>query len=327
MRIRMGATVASVGLLVGIVPLGLVPVVRDATLGVAQAQSCAHASVDVKIPAATPVLSWAENVGFDADGDLWVSRVLGNVIERYSSGPSQQTAGRPTARVHIDSPGAVRLGPGGRMYATSGDTTLNMIPGLPLRGTVVSFDPAAPERVRVEARGLGMPNGLAFDERGTMYVADSNLGVVRVRGDGTIDRAWSARAPRNLAPDATVNGTGMNGMAIVGGDAYVGMTTSASGRILRVSLDDPADVSVAADLTAPWPGVVDDLAILADGRLAAATTTGQMIVVDKNKRRCVVDAGRPLTSLAVTPSGDSLVAGTEDGAVLEFSGRLFGAPA
>ncbi|MGO3326965.1 SMP-30/gluconolactonase/LRE family protein [Gordonia sp. (in: high G+C Gram-positive bacteria)] len=318
MRIRRSALVASAGVLFGL-SVGSVPGLQEAAVGVAHADTCARALVDVKIPAATPVRSWAENVGFDADGDLWVSRVLENVIERYDAG------GRLTGRVHVDSPGAVRLGPDGRMFATSGDTTVNMVPGLPLRGTVISFDPSVLERVRVEARGLGMPNGLAFDDMGAMYVADSNLGVVRVRRDGTIDRAWTARAPRNLAPDATVNGTGMNGMAIVDGNAYVGMTTSASGRILRVPLDDPADVSVVADVTAPLPGVVDDLTIVPGGRLAVARTTGQVVVVGKDGRRCTVGAGRPLTSLAVTPSGDSVVAGTEDGAVLEFSGRLFSA--
>lgn len=321
MRTRRATVVGGVAVLLAV---GLVPSIPSGSVGLAQAQTCARGSVTVKIPAAAPVRSWAENVGFDADGDLWVSRVLENVIERYDS------AGRPSGSVHVDSPGAVRLGPDGRMYATSGDKPVNMIPGSPLTGTVVSFDPdSSPDavlgRVRVEARGLGMPNGLAFDEHGAMYVADSNLGVVRIRRNGTIDRAWTAKAPRNLTPTSTVNGTGMNGMAIDGGIAYVGMTTSSSGRILRVPLDDPAAVSVAADLTAPVPGIVDDIAILPDGRLAAATTTGQLIVVDDTGRRCVVDAGRPLTSLAVAPSGDSLIAGTEDGAVLDVDGRAVSA--
>ncbi|MDL9938979.1 hypothetical protein QSJ18_19715 [Gordonia sp. ABSL1-1] len=291
----------------------------------------AHAAPGARVPAAVsggcsitdngvwiappmPVLGWAENVGYDRSGDLWVSRTLRNVVQRYDR------AGRVTASVVVDSPGAVRLGPDGRMYVTSGDTTVNMIPGLPLTGRVLRFRPPArtgPEPVlpQVFATGLGMPNGLAFDARGAVYVADSNLGVVRIDPRGVIDRGWTARAPKNLAPTTTVNGTGVNGIAIADGVAYVTLTSSLSGRVLRIPLDRPEKIGVATDLTAPLPGFVDDVAVLGGRWIAAATTTGQVIVVDlRSGRRCSTFVGEPLTSIAVTPGDDRrLVAGTESG--------------
>ncbi|GED99955.1 hypothetical protein nbrc107696_04020 [Gordonia spumicola] len=284
-----------------------VPSVPEAVAG----PICGRSSVRVLIPAPVPVVSWAENIGYDRDGDLWVSRTLQNVIDRYDA------HGRHVGAVRVHAPGSVRLGPDGRMYATSGDNPINMVPGLPLTGRIVSFDPAERKpAVTTIARGLGMPNGLAITADGTMYVGDSNLGVVKVRKNGTIDRAWTARAPKNLAPNRVVNGTGMNGVVVSGDTAYVAMTSSLSSRILRIPLSAPERVGVAADLTAPLPGSVDDLALVGDRAIAAATATGQVIVVDlRTGSRCTVNAGRPLTSVAVAPDGRSLVVASEDGSV------------
>lgn len=301
MRKRIAASVLVAGLTAAVV-----------TAPMASASpACTTSTVRTLIPAPVPVLSWVENLGYDSADNLWVSRVQQNVVERYDS------RGRRTGAVRVDSPGAVRLGPDRRMYVTSGDTTVNMIPGLPLRGRIVSFDPASKKpAVRTVARGLGMPNGLAITRDGTMYVADSNLGVVKVHKDGSIDRRWTARAPRNLAPNATVNGTGMNGIAISGGAAYVTMTQSLTGRVLRIPLDDPRKVGIAADLTAPSPGVVDDIALAGDRTIVAATTTGRLIVVDlPTGARCSVNAKRPITAVALTPDERSLVLGSEDGTV------------
>ncbi|QRY61853.1 hypothetical protein JVX90_15785 [Gordonia sp. PDNC005] len=277
----------------------------------AASPACTTSTVRTLIPAPVPLLSWVENLGYDKAGSLWVSRVQQNVVERYDA------RGGKTGTVRVDSPGAVRLGPDGLMYVTSGDTTINMIPGLPLRGRVVSFDPTSTKpTARTVARGLGMPNGMAITHDGTMYVADSNLGVVKVRKNGSIDHSWTARAPKNLAPNTTVNGTGMNGIVISGGAAYATMTQSLTGRVLRIPLDDPSKVSTAADLTSPVPGVVDDIALVGDRTIAAATTTGQLIVVDlPTGKRCTVNAGRPITSVALTPDKHSLVLGSEDGTV------------
>ncbi|GAC56901.1 hypothetical protein GOHSU_14_00680 [Gordonia hirsuta DSM 44140 = NBRC 16056] len=307
-RIVAGVAVLGAGLaaLTAPVPAGAMP-------------GCPEVTVRQALPAPTPVLSWAENIGFDRAGGLWVSRGQQNRIERYDG------AGRRTAVVRVDAPGAVRPGPDGRMYATAGNSVAGLLPVR--RGAVVSFDPAAAApTVRTVTEGLGMPNGLAFADDGVMYVADSALGLLRIGRDGRIDHAWSARAPKSLSPTPTVNGVLLNGLAIRDGVAYVSLLESLSGRVLQVPLDRPEATSVAADVTAPLPGLIDDLAWLDGWRLAVTTTTGQLVVLERRSgRRCVVNTGRPLTSIAVTPGGRSAMVGTVDGAVLQLQGGPFAA--
>ncbi len=189
-------------------------------------------------------------------------------------------------------------------------------------GKIYRFDPdAAQPKPRIYTRGLGFPNGLAFDAQGNAYVGDTWQGVLKVLPDGQVDRRWSARAPRNLAPTATVNGSSMNGVAVDGDTLYVTMTTSLTGRVLKVPLAHPDRVAVGVDVTAPLPGIVDDLAVVAPGRLAVATTTGQLIIADTATRRsCVVQLGQPATSVAVNPTDTTEFAlGTELGAVLRVT--------
>ena len=87
-----------------------------ATAG-AQAPQCRAVSVEQLLPAPTPLLDFAENLGYDAHGNLWVSRVFRNVVQRYDSG------GRVTAEVPVESPGAIRSGPDGALYVVYGDST------------------------------------------------------------------------------------------------------------------------------------------------------------------------------------------------------------
>lgn len=80
-------------------------------------------------------------------------------------------------------------------------------------------------------------------------------------------------------------------------------------------------VGIGADVTAPLPGIVDDLAVIAPGRLAVATTTGQLAIADTATRRsCIVQLGQPATSVAVNPENTAeLAIGTELGTVLRVA--------
>jgi sugar lactone lactonase YvrE len=271
---------------------------------------------------------WAENLVVADDGSLWVSRSFRNVVERYDA------SGRRTASVSLNAPGSIRQGPDGQLYVATGDSPTGMLPGAPRTGTVVRFDPRAAQPVpQVFARGLGMPNGLAVGADRAVYLADGALGLLRLRPDGQvdpdsrIDEAWSRTAPQNLSPSTTVNGTGINGVTILGDDLYVTMTVSATGRVLRVPVDDPAATVTAADLTAPAPGFLDDLVAIDDSTLAVASTTGQVHLVNIDTgQACSITVGVPVTALATDPAHPgTLLAASETGQILRLSPRSGGA--
>ncbi len=278
----------------------------------AAASVCDGARVTRLAAPSTPGMDWAENIGYDPDGRLWVSRITRSVVQQVDS------QGRVVSSVAVPFPGAVRSGPGGQMYVTSFTGDVTTLTG---SGAIYRFNPRSPRPIAgVFARGLGLPNGLAFDADGAGYVGDSWRGVIRLRRNGTIDRAWSSRAPHNLAPTSTVNGTSINGVAVVGRNLYVTMTTSLTGRVLRVPLDAPARTAPAADLTAPLPGVLDDLTPVGGNRLAVASGAGQLFFVDTlTGRSCAVQAGQPLTSVAADPHDPrSVTVGTESGYLLRI---------
>ncbi len=274
----------------------------------AQVPDCTAAAVQPVLPGSTP-LDFAENLGYDADGNLWVSRVFRNVVQRYDS------AGRVTAEVAVAAPGAVRQGPDGLLYVVYGDSSAGLLPGAHDSG-VVRFDPRAdhpmPQRF---VSGLGMANGAAFDSAGNLYVADTAHGVVRVRADGSIDSGWSDRTAL----------TGANGIAVQDNSVYVTLYQSATGRIVRIPIDAPSAQTTVADVTlgaVPLTALPDDLAVGSDGMLYDATTAGKVVRVDPGGRAgvcTVADLGVPVT--AVTPAlgeGRSLLVSTVMGSVLRI---------
>ncbi len=246
------------------------------------------------------MLDWSENVGYDPGGNLWVSRLYRNEVQRYDS------AGRLTASVPVESPGAIRLGPDGMLYVVSGNSPKTML----WPGGVVRFDPDDPEPA-VFASGFTWPNGAAFDAQGDLYVA-STLGVIRIRPDGTVDADWTARAKF----------TGANGIVVRDNSIYLSMNGNPLGRIVRFPIDDPGSVAVIADVTvAPGiPDFVDDFVIDDAGVLYVTTLTGQLVRVDPGAHTaCAVLTGEPMTSVVAVPGrSDELVAGTESGTILRI---------
>ncbi|MFT4200450.1 SMP-30/gluconolactonase/LRE family protein [Gordonia sp. (in: high G+C Gram-positive bacteria)] len=273
------------------------------------APTCGSVSTSTAARATTPVQDWAENLGYDADGKLWVSRLRTGRVERL-------TRGRVTASVAVADPGAVRRGPDGRMYVAAGTSSTNMLPGVPHTGTILRFDPSAPRPVaRPFAAGFAMPNGMVFGADKALYVADSGQGILRVRPDGSVDRGWTARTGRALAP--LINGFGVNGITIAGDTLYATLTTSATGRMLRVPVGRPEAAS-SLDLTAPVPGSLDDLVALPGHRLAVASVAGDLFLVDtRTGAVCSRNLGQPLTSIVADPHHPTrLTVGTESGDLL-----------
>ncbi|MEV5833733.1 hypothetical protein [Nocardia sp. NPDC052112] len=262
--------------------------------------ACASAQAATAVPAGLPVLDWSENVGYDARGNLWVSRLYRNEVQRYDS------AGRLTATVPVELPGAIRLGPDGLLYVVFGDSPTSVV----RPGGVARFDPDDP-RPAVFVSGFTMPNGAAFDAQGNLYVA-STLGVIRIRPDGSVDADWTARAKF----------TGANGIVVRDNSIYLSMNGNPLGRIVRFPIVDPGEVAVIADLTvAPGiPDFVDDFVIDDAGVLYVTTLTGQLVRIDPGANTaCAVLTGEPMTSVVAVPGrADELVAGTESGTILRI---------
>ncbi len=240
-----------------------------------------------------PLLDWAENAAFDGTGALWVSRTARGVVERYDR------SGVSTASVPVALPGAIRLGPDGLLYVTTGDFPTSALLG---NGGVVRFDPAAAQPIpETFVGGLGMANGADFDAEGNLYVGVTYAGPMRVRPDGSVDTAWTAAVRGALAFD----NLGANGVVVHGDSVYVTLLQSLTGRIMRIPLNDPAHPVVAADLSPALfaaPALPDDLAVGPDGRLYVGTVTGQLVRVDPGTGvGCTVLTGEPITSVTFAP--------------------------
>lgn len=280
--------------------------------GAAAAQGCGVAVVSRTAPD-MPVVDWAENVGFDHAGNLWVTRALTNRVERYDAD------GVLTGVITVQSPGAIRPGPDGLMYVTEGNAVTGLLPGASA-GAVLRFDPTAAQPVTtVVIDGLAMPNGMAIADDGALYVADSGRGLLRIRPDGTLDEQWTANAPKNLDLAKQVNGFSINGLAILGDSLYTTVTVSPTARVLRVPLDDPGTPQVVADLLpSALTAYPDDLVATADGALLVATTLGSVVRVDPTTgQTCAVGVGEPVTAFAVDPTAPNRVlASTISGAIL-----------
>ncbi|WP_306356025.1 MULTISPECIES: SMP-30/gluconolactonase/LRE family protein [unclassified Nocardia] len=274
----------------------------------AEPTGCAAATTTA-LPLRIPVLDWAESIGVDARGDIWVGRMYRNAVERYS--PS----GELTATVPVAFPGAIAFGPDGLLYVNTGNAPFS---ALTRSGGVVRLDPtAADPRPEPFVSGLGMANGADFDAAGNLYVGDTTAGVVRIRPDGTVDTEWTERAPKTVSAD----GLAVNGIAVHGNSVYVTIMSSPAARVLRVPLDDPGRPSVAADLAAaPFtaPALPDDLTVGPDGRLYVATTSGHLVRLDPDTHTtCTVLTGEPMTAVTTAPDSDrELLVSTESGTVL-----------
>ncbi|AYF76909.1 hypothetical protein D7D52_27370 [Nocardia yunnanensis] len=267
--------------------------------GTARSQpvSCPAVTVTTAGTAVIPFVDWAENLGYDAHGQLWVARLYRNEVQRYDS------AGRVTATVPVASPGAIRLGPDRLLYVVYGDNSLNFVPGGHDSG-VVRFDPAADRPVpEVFVSGLTMANGADFDAAGNLYIADTGSGVVRVRPDCSLDTAWSDQAQT----------FGVNGLTVQGDSVYTTVYLTPQGRLLRIPIADPSRRSTVADTV-----LADDLAVGPGEFLYTATTSGALLRTDPaTGATCTLLTRDPLAAVAAVPgSPRDLMVATGRGDIL-----------
>jgi sugar lactone lactonase YvrE len=169
-----------------------------------------------------------EGITLDHHGDIFVSLGPLGVIREVAADGTQST-------IATVAPAGKGLGPLGLARDGRGD----------IFAAVATFDPATTGVFEVSTRGavtrlpgsgnIGLPNGLAFDDRGSLYVTDSLQGAV-----------WrlSSNAPATkfvqdplLAGDGSFGfgfPIGANGIAYRHGSLYVAATEA--GRIVRIPI-------------------------------------------------------------------------------------------
>ncbi len=144
----------------------------------------------------------ATGIAFDGEENLYVGDRSGTI---FKIGKDRQIFVFATLEPSV-SAYHLAFGPGGHLYVT-GPTTSSF-------DCIYKVDPHG--SVSVFYRGLGRPQGLAFDAEGNLYVAASlsgRRGIVKVTPDGT--------------PSLEVAGHGLVGLAFAPGRAAVLATTGA----------------------------------------------------------------------------------------------------
>jgi sugar lactone lactonase YvrE len=170
---------------------------------------------------------------------------------------------------------------------------------------LASFDPATHGIWRITPEGesqriaaldpAGFPNGLAFDDRGNLYVSDSFLATVwRIGKGGGTAEAW-VQSPLLAGDPVNGFGVGANGLAFWRGDLYVANTDL--GSIVRVPVETDGRAG------APAIYVADPAIAFADG--IAFDVSGGLYVANSLLTNTLVRIapGRTLETLATAADG------------------------
>ena len=205
---------------------------------------------------------FTEGLAIDRRGNLYVGLALqGRILKVTPDGVRSTLATLPiggglAVGLAVDAPGNV--------YAA-----------------VDSFDPATHGIWRITPRGAseriaaldptGFPNGLAFDNRGDLFVTDSALGTIwRISRWGGAATAW-LQSPLLAGDPINGFGTGANGIAFWHGDVYVSNSDRMS--IVRVPVNrDGSAGTPTIYASGPAIGYADGIAFDALGSLYVASS-------------------------------------------------------
>lgn len=252
-----------------------------------------------------------ENLEFDRRGGLLVSATAASAIKRIR--PNGRTT---TLIADVDSPGGLRVRRH-RLYFNTGDSSKSGVTGA-TDGTVGRFNLRTGRR-RTWARGLTMPNGLAFLPDGDAVVSravGSGTGVTRIR-----------RHPRRVQTNwARVDDT--NGLAVDpdGRWLYAAQTFKLDSPVIRIRISNPDRIETVARLGGLGiPKGLDDMTLNRRGILfVAANASGEIIRLNPaTGSACVIARGlqRPsAVKFGVGPgwSSKKLYVSSFDGTVREL---------
>lgn len=236
-----------------------------------------------------------ENLLFDGAGSLFVTR--DGALWRYGpDGAGSLYAGSIG--------GGLARGPDGALYAGTLNNAAQALARTGASGVArIDLDDG---NVETHAAGFDMANGLAFDAGGNLYVSnDFQRAIVRIAPD----RSWTMWATSVYSP---------NGMVVddAAGVLYAALTFDQRSPIVAISLADPSQVAVVAELSLGAltlePGLaipggldaplvvkgLDDMTRGSDGALyVAANAAGELLRVDPaTGAACVVASGMPNAS-------------------------------
>lgn len=212
-----------------------------------------------------------EGVTADRAGNVYATlEFSGRVVRVTPDGKVSIIATLPTraGKTLMDSVflGTIAAAPGGTLYAT-------MNGGDPEVTGLWQVAPGQPRRLSALPPG-SLPNGVAVDDAGAVYIADSTLGTVwRWRPGERQASAW-LRSDL-LAPPAGANGfPGANGIKVFQGAVYV--SNSSTGQILKIPVTSGGAPGEPSVVTSGLPA--DDLAFDSAGNLYAATHAFDTVV-------------------------------------------------
>lgn len=147
-------------------------------------------------------LGVATGVAFGPDGDLYVGDRSGTILRVKSDRSTEPFATLPSsvAAFHL------AFGPGGALFVTG--------PTLSTHDAVYRI---TPDRLVDEVcRGLGRPQGLAFDSNGDLYVVEAlagRAGLYRIATPGVVSESSGKRLPESSSPQLVLSAPALVGVA------------------------------------------------------------------------------------------------------------------
>jgi sugar lactone lactonase YvrE len=266
----------------------------------------ASAGNDVVVSFDPAAGEFPEGIAVAANGDILVGMAVQGVVKRVTPGGEVSDVGAVPGVGAGFMTGLALDADGNILAAVAGFDENHGIWFMSEDGSTVSLAVATPPD--------GLPNGLAFDADGTLYVSDTIRGVIyRVNAESVPEEWVSDPLLLGIIPPVSPLGfpLGINGIAFSPDGSVMYGAITEFGRIvaIEVNADGSAGaVSVVAE-DAHLAGA-DGIVVDANGDIiVAANEVNQIVEVTPTGELTVIAAGEPLrfpASVALNASGETI---------------------